>query len=190
MNTQLDKFFEKAPRWQAELRELRSALGACGLGEEIKWGKPCYSFDGKNIAILQPMKDHLALMFFKGELMADPKKVMESVGPNSRSARRILFTSVAEVNQRKSVLKALVKEAIAIEKAGLTVEKPAALALVDELKARLARDRKLAAAFSGLTPGRQREYNLYFSGAKQPSTRESRIEKYIDKIRAGQGLRD
>lgn len=190
MNTQLDKFFDNAPRWQAELRELRGVLGACGLSEEMKWGKPCYSSEGKNIAILQPMKEHVALMFFKGELMADPKKVMESVGPNSRSARRILFTSAAKVNQRKAVLIALVKEAIAVEKAGLTVEKPTELALVEELKAKLGRDRKLAAAFAGLTPGRQREYNLYFSGAKQSSTRQSRIEKYVDKIRAGKGLRD
>lgn len=190
MKSQADKFFDQAPLWQAELRELRTVLRECGLTEEIKWGKPCYSHDGKNIAILQPMKEHLALMFFKGELMKDPKKVMQSVGPNSRSGRRILFTSVTEVLQQKRVLKALIKEAVAVEKAGMKVAKPPELTLVEELKAKLARDRKLAAAFLSLTPGRQREYNLYFAGAKQSSTRASRIEKYVDKIRAGKGLRE
>lgn len=45
-------------------------------------------------------------------------------------------------------------------------------------------------AFESLTPGRQREYNLHFSDAKQAVTRERRIEKYTSKILEGQGLRN
>ncbi len=188
MKTPVDRFFDKATRWQVELREVRKLLGECGLEENLKWGKPCYSFEGKNVAILQPMKDHLSLMFFKGELMSDPKRIMAPVGPNSRSARRILFRSASAVNQCKSVVKALVKSAIAVERAGLSVEKPSHLALVEELQEKLTQDKKLAVAFSGLTPGRQREYNLYFSAAKQSSTRARRIENCVEKMRAGKGV--
>lgn len=41
-----------------------------------------------------------------------------------------------------------------------------------------------------LTPGRQRAYTLYFSQAKQSKTRESRVEKYVQKILDGKGLKD
>ena len=77
--------------------KLRSILPGCGLTEEIKWGKPCFSHEGKNIVILQEMKDFLALMFFKGALMIDPVGALEEQGPNSRMARRMCFTSVEDV---------------------------------------------------------------------------------------------
>lgn len=95
-------------------------------------------------------------------------------GPNSRSAKRMEFTSVDQVG----------------ELAGLTVGPAPELALVAELGERLAADHELAAAFADLTPGRRREYNLYFAGAKQASTRHARVERYVPRIRAGKGLRD
>ena len=62
--------------------------------------------------------------------------------------------------------------------------------LAAELQSRLDRDPALKAAFEALTPGRQREYNLYFSGARQAKTREARVERYARKILDGRGFRD
>ncbi len=170
--------------------KLRPILLSSGLIESIKWGKPCFSHEGKNIVIFQEMKDFLALMFFKGALLNDSEGVLEKQGPNSRSARRIRFTSVEEVSRLNATIKAYIDEAIDVEEAGLEVGPPPDLLLVAELRRGLSQDPKLKAAFESLTPGRQREYNLYFSGAKQAKTRAARIEKYAHKIMDGKGFRD
>lgn len=190
MATQTDRWFEKARRWPDASLRLRTVLLDCGLDEALKWGKPCYTADGKNIAIIQPMKDFVALMFFKGALLEDPKGQLEPPGANSNAARRATFTSVKDVDKMKAALKRWVKEAVAIEAQGLTVPKRDELVLCEELQTRLEGDKQLKAAFEALTPGRQRAYNLYISDAKQSKTRAARVEKHVERILAGKGLRD
>jgi uncharacterized protein YdeI (YjbR/CyaY-like superfamily) len=189
-NPKVDAYIGRSERWRNEMAELRPVLLGCGLTEEIKWGKPCYSHEGKNIAIMQEMKDFLALMFFKGALLDDPERVLEDQGPNSRSAKRIQFTSVSDVERLGGIVAAYVDEAIGVEEAGLDVGPAPDPEFVEELRNRLDRDPTLKAAFDALTPGRQREYNLYFSSAKQATTREARVEKYVPSILDGKGLRD
>ena len=190
MNPKVDAYIRRSQKWPEEMAGLRPTLLGCGLTEEIKWGKPCYGHEGKNIAILQEMNGFLALMFFKGALLNDPEGVLEEQGPNSRSARRIRFTSVEDVARLTDTVQAYIGEAIAVEKAGKKVGPPPELVLVAELQSRLDQDPALKAAFEGLTPGRRREYNLYFSGAKQASTRAARVERYVQKILDGKGFRD
>jgi uncharacterized protein YdeI (YjbR/CyaY-like superfamily) len=189
-NPEVDTYIRGSEQWPEEMTDLRSILLRCGLTEEIKWGKPCYGHDGKNIVILQEMKGFLALMFFKGALLNDTEGVLEEQGPNSRSARRIRFTSVEDVARLADTVKAYIDEAIDVAEAGLEVGPPPELVLVEELQRRLDQDRALKDAFESLTPGRQREYNLYFSGAKQAATREARVDKCAEKILSGKGLRD
>ena len=172
------------------MRTLRPILLSCGLTEEMKWGKPCFSHEGKNIVILQEMKGFLALMFFKGALMNDPERVLEEQGPNSRAARRMCFSSVDDVARLSQTVKAYIHEAIAVEESGLELGPAPDLVLVAELQDRLDQDPALKAAFAAMTPGRQREYHLRISGAKQSATRQARVEKYAPKILDGKGLRD
>ncbi|MBT8192616.1 MAG: YdeI/OmpD-associated family protein [Acidimicrobiia bacterium] len=172
------------------MAELRPILLATGLAEDIKWGKPCYSHEGKNIVIVQEMKDFLALMFFKGALLEDPAGVLEDQGPNSRSARRMTFASSDDVARLADTVTVYVQAAIDAEEAGLDVGPAPAPVLVEELQDRLDADLSLKAAFESLTPGRRREYNLHFSSAKQAKTRRARVEKHVPKILDGKGLRD
>ena len=190
MNPKVDAYIRRSKMWPEEMADLRPTLLGCGLTEEIKWGQPCYGHGGKNIAILQEMKEFLALMFFKGALLNDPEGVLEEQGPNSRSARRIRFTSAEDVARLADTVRAYIGEAIAVEEAGLEVGPAPELILVEELLSRLDQDPALKAAFEALTPGRQREYNLYFSGAKQAGTRAARVERYVAKILDGKGFRD
>ena len=190
MNPQVDAYIRESNQWREEIARLRSMLLSCGLTEEIKWGKPCYIHDGSNIVIIQEMKEFLSLMFFKGALLTDPDGVLEEQGPNSRSARRIEFRSVDDVARLAGTVSAYVAEAIDVETEGLDVGPAPELVPIDELQSRLDGDPAFEAAFEALTPGRRREYNLYFSGAKQATTREARIEKYAQKILDGKGLRD
>lgn len=189
-NPKVDAFVSRSKAWPGEIQKLRSVLLECGLDEEIKWGKPCFSFEGKNVAIIQPFKQHCSLMFFKGALLNDTHGLLRSQGENTQSALRLEFTSEAQV--KKAAIKSYVKQAIEVEKAGLKVSFKAKreLELPAELTESLRKDRGLAKAFASLTPGRQRAYVLHFSGAKQAQTRIARIEKASPRIRAGLGIND
>jgi uncharacterized protein YdeI (YjbR/CyaY-like superfamily) len=190
MNPKVDAYIGRSKKWPEEMTVLRPILLGCGLTEDIKWGKPCYSHEGKNIVIVQEMNDFLSLMFFKGALLSDPAGILKEQGPNSRSARRIEFTSTEDVSRLADTVGAYIGEAINVEEAGLEVGPAPDLVLVEELQNRLGQDPAFKAAFEALTPGRQREYNLYFSNAKQAKTRTARIEKYAQKILDGKGFRD
>lgn len=190
MHQKVDAYIERSMKWPEEMSALRSILLGCGLTEEMKWGKPCYSHEGAHIVILQEMKAFLSLMFFKGALLSDPQLVLVEQGPNSRSARRMEFTSVADVSRLSKVVKSYVEEALRVEADGLQLGPKPQLVLIDELQHRLARDPRLNTAFEALTPGRQREYNLHFSAAKQSSTRLAWIDKFVGKILDGKGFRD
>jgi uncharacterized protein YdeI (YjbR/CyaY-like superfamily) len=186
----VDEFISRAKTWQGEMQKLRSILLECGLEEDLKWGKPCFMFEGKNVAIIQPFKAHCSLMFFKGALFEDTHGLLREQGQNTQSALRLEFTSEAQIT--KAMLRSYVKEAIRVEKAGLEVEFKAKreLELPQELTKILQKDRKFAKAFHALTPGRQRGYVLHFTSAKQSQTRTARIEKCMPQILAGKGLQD
>lgn len=190
MKSEADKSFKNAERWREEAERLRAILLDCGLTEELKWGKPCYTADGKNVVLIQRMKDFLALLFFKGALLRDPDGILEKPGSNSRVGRRVRFSGVDDVTGLEATLKAYIREAVAVEKAGLKVSKATELDLPEELQDRFGKDPALKTAFNALTPGRQRGYALYFSAAKRSETRAARIEKYRRKILDGKGFHD
>jgi uncharacterized protein YdeI (YjbR/CyaY-like superfamily) len=190
MNRKVDGYLKRS-KWQEELEKLRRISLACGLTEELKWGKPCYTFQNSNVVILQGFKEFCALLFAKGALLKDPKNLLEKPGESTQAARRIPFTSVREIVEIEPVLKAYIKEAMAAEEAGLEVEfKKNPEPIPEELQNKLDENPALKAAFRALTPGRQRGYILYFSAAKQSKTRESRIEKWMPQILNGKGLND
>lgn len=191
MNVKVEKFIKEAKQWQSEIIKLRSVLLKTKLEENFKWSLPCYSYQEANVVIIQPFKSCLGLMFFKGSLLKDNKKILVSNGPNSQAGRRFEFTSATQIAKMESVIKAYIKEAIQIEQSGEKVEfkkKPQALPV--ELKDIFESNSKLKKAFNLLTPGRQRAYILFFSSAKQSTTRISRIQKCMPRILQGKGLTD
>lgn len=191
MNPEVDEYISKAKKWREEMKQLRMISLDCGLTESLKWGKPCYSFQESNIAIIQPFKESCAFMFFKGVLLEDPRGVLEKPGENSRVVRRISFTGVQEIIEMELILKSYLNEAIEAEKAGLEVNlEEKSEPVPEEFQKKLDENPALKTSFEELTPGRQRGYILYFSDAKQSKTRQRRVEKYIDKILNGKGLRE
>ena len=164
----------------------------CELTEELKWGKPCYTFRKSNTVIIIPLKETCALMFCKGALLKDARGLLGKPGENTQAGRWIKFTSVREIDKMEPTLKAYIQEAIDAEKAGLKVEfkKSTELAYPEEFQKKLDENPAFKAAFNALTPGRRRAYNLFFSAAKQSKTRESRIEKWTPQILNGKGMND
>ena len=181
---------DKSKRWHKETTLLREILLECDVNETIKWKRPCFTHQGKNICIIQNMKDFLALLFFKGALLNDPEGVLEVQGPNSRLDYRMRFTSTQEVLDMTHWIKGFVEQAIENEKSGRKVEMSTRVDYPQELVDGFSIDPEFKMAFGGLTPGRQRGYILYFSNAKQSATRTRRIEKYRSKILAGKGMLD
>jgi uncharacterized protein YdeI (YjbR/CyaY-like superfamily) len=191
-NPKVDAFIDKAKKWQEELKKLRAILLDSELTEEFKWDQPCYTFQGKNVAILHGLKESCAFAFFKGALLKDVHGVLTAPGKNTQSGRWIKFTSLGEIAEMKSVLKAYVREAIEVEKSGLKVKlrKTSDLKIPEELQTMLDEFPELKTAFEALTPGRQRAYIYHFSAPKQSKTRESRVLKYMPHILKGKGLLD
>lgn len=191
-NPKVDWYFEKAKQWRAEQEKLREIALGTGLTEELKWGHPCYTDNGKNIVLIQGFKDYCAYLFTKGAVLEDPKGILVRVGENSRIAKQARFNDLAEIETLAPVLADYIQEAVDAERSGLEVDLGEAeeTPVPDEFQAALDADPALRAAFDGLTPGRQRAYLLYFNGAKQSKTRALRVEKSTPRILDGLGIND
>jgi uncharacterized protein YdeI (YjbR/CyaY-like superfamily) len=175
-------------RWRVEIVELQRILSGSDLREERKWGKPCYTVDGRNVVIIQGFKDYCALGFFQGALLKDPKRLLVRLG-QVQAARVMKFTSAREIATKATTIEAYVREAVAAEKAGMKVEtKPSDIPAPEELKQKFRNDPRFKRAFEALTPGRQRGYLFHFAGAKQSATRTARIEKAMPAIFEGRGF--
>lgn len=192
MENGVDQFIQKAKIWKEEMSLLRTILLSCKLTESIKWGQPCYTVDNKNIVMLQSFKQHCGIGFFNGAGLKDEKGLLVKAGEHTQSSRQMRFTNLSEINRLKTTIKLYVQEAIANEKDSSKLkpnEGPATI-VVEELNERLKKDKALKKAYEALTPGRQRAYLIFFSGAKQAATRISRIDKYVGSILAGRGIND
>jgi len=181
----------KVRSWQMELQHLRQIMLETGLVEDVKWGVPVYTHQGKNIVIVSALKDCVTFGFFKGVLLSDPKKILEQQGPSVQSARIIRFTAVDQIINLTDTIKEYVKEAVVIEESGVKVEfKKDLEPIPDELNDMFEGLPALRDAFYALTPGKQRGYIIHFSQPKQSASRINRIEKCIDKIMNGEGFHD
>ncbi len=192
MNPTADKYFLNAPQWQEELSQLREIALNTQLSETIKWGVPCYMFGESNVILMGSFKAFCSISFFKGSLMKDSKGILSKPGENSQSVRMLKFTDIDQIRKLEPVIMAYIVEAIEIEKAGLkpALEKSVDLEFPQELLQILEKDAAFKTAFTALTPGRQRGYNLFFTAAKQPATRITRIEKFRQQILDGKGIND
>jgi uncharacterized protein YdeI (YjbR/CyaY-like superfamily) len=181
-----------AKKWQKEADKLRKIALDCDLTEAMKWGKPCFTFQKKNIVIVIPLKESCALAFFKGALLKDPKHILQKAGEHTQAGRWIKFTSLKEVTALRSTLTNYIYEAIEIEESGKKVKlkKPSEYAIPEELQTRLDDNAVLKAAFEALTPGRRKSYIFHVSGAKQAKTRAARVEKCVPAILSGRGFNE
>lgn len=192
MNPKVDGYLRKAKKWQKEMEKLRLIILDCQLTEELKWGKPCYTFQKTNIVLIVGFKEYCALIFCKGALLNDAHDLLIKPGENTQAQRQIRFTNLREIVQTEPILKNYIFQAIEAEKAGLQVnyKKHTELIFPEEFQNKLDEIPALNTAFQALTPGRQRAYHLYFSAAKQSKTRASRVEKWMPQILQGKGMDD
>ncbi len=191
-NPKVDAFINRETKWQDEFIKLREIILDCDLTEELKWGKPCYTDNGKNIVIIQGFKEYCAILFPKGVLLPDPDQILIIQTEHVQAARQLRFTNLHQVEQIESDIKNFIKHEIDIERSGVKIElkKTSDFEMPEEFRFYLEEMPDLKTAFEALTPGRQRGYLFYFSQAKQSKTRTARVEKCIQNIFDGKGLND
>jgi uncharacterized protein YdeI (YjbR/CyaY-like superfamily) len=192
IHPKVNEYLDKMSQWKPELEQLRRIVLDCGLTEELKWRQPCYTFQSNNILILGVFENYCTISFFKGVLLQDIGQLLVPPGENSQSVKMFKFTKITEILELYSTIKAYIFEVLEVEKAGLKVKfnEIKDQVLADELIQKFKKLPDLKTAFESLTPGRQRGYNLHFTGSKNSSTRISRIEKYIPRILKGIGIQD
>ena len=192
MNPLVSTVHAREKRWGAAFVALRKLCLATGLQEELKWGQACYDLAGKNVVLIHGFKDYCALLFMKGALLKDPERRLIQQTKNVQAARQLRFSSLADVARLRSVVKAYLAEAVAVEKSGVKVKMKSAAQFNAPAEFLVAMDEEpaLAEAFYVLTPGRQKGYLLHFGGAKQSATRTARVARHIPRILKGLGLDD
>ena len=181
-----------AKKWQKETDKLRTIALDCFLTEEMKWSKPCFTFQKKNVAVVIPLRDACALAFFKGALLRDPKGILERIGEHTQAGRWIKFTSVKEITVLRATLRKYLYEAIELEESGRKVQrkKPGDYVVPEELQSLLEENARLATAFEALTPGRRKSYIFHIAGAKQAKTRAARAARCVPMILGGRGFNE
>lgn len=187
----VEAYIEDADHWRDELIQLRRILNETALEETVKWGGPCYTFDGKLVVGMGAFKAYVGLWFHQGALLSDPEKVLINAQEGkTRALRQWRFGSKKEIKSR--LIKAYVKEAIAIQEEGRGIlpRRGRALKIPQQLEAALSRSKRLSSGFSALTPAKQREYADYITEAKRDETKAKRLTKIKPMILAGKGLND
>jgi uncharacterized protein YdeI (YjbR/CyaY-like superfamily) len=181
-----------AKKWQRETDELRKIMLDCHLTEELKWGKPCFTYQKKNVAIVIPLKDACALSFFKGALLKDPKHILQNIGEHTQAGRWIKFTSPKEISALQPTLRNYIYEAVRVEESGKKVllKRASEYLVPEELQVKLNAAPELMAAFEALPPGRRKSYIFHVSAAKQSKTRAARAEKCVSMILSGRGFNE
>lgn len=189
MNPKVSPLFEHSKTWRDEICALRELLLETELAEELKWYQPCYTLNGRNVAIIGKLKNCCVLSFFKGALLVDRDGVLEKPGPNTQSGRVIRIRSVDEVRRRTPIIRDLLQRAIEVERSGIkaNIKSIEEWDVPPELQKAFVQHAGLREAFGALTPGRRRSYLLHFTSAKQSTTRAARIERAIDAIHEGRG---
>ena len=182
----------KVHLWTQELMFLRNLCLESGLTETIKWGMPVYTNKDKNAIILGAFKEFSTIGFFKGSLLNDPQNILQVSGENTQDSRIIKIKHLSELTSIEDWIRVFIQDAIAIEEQGLKPPKMKKkdLVLPEELHTYLDQNPEVSSAFYALTPGRQRSWVIFISGAKQSSTRESRVLKAVPKILEGKGMHD
>lgn len=187
----VEDYLDGHGEWRPLLERLRTILNGCGVEETVKWGIPCYTHGGKNVASIGAFKDFVSVWFFQGALLRDEKGILVNAQEGkTRAMRQWRFQSVEEVDE--PLLRAYVDEAIENQRRGkeIKAQRNKPVEMPDVLANALKDDRNAGARFEALTPGRRREYADYIADAKREETRLKRLEKIMPMILAGHGLND
>lgn len=176
--------------WVEELTLIRDIIMDTELKEEIKWGGPIYTLNGKNVMAIGAFKNYATIWFHNGVFLSDPAGVLVAASEGTRGLRQWRFASKKEI--KPALIKKYIREAIKNQSEGKEIkpEKKPTLEVPQEYLAAFKKDKALKDAFYRLTPGKQREYLEHVILAKTEETKLRRVQHSIANIKAGVGIND
>lgn len=187
----VDSYIENQTQWKEKLQQLREVFQNTELKEEVKWGRPMYTLNGKLIVAMAYFKNHIAIWFHQGVYLKDRHNKLINAQEGITKALRQWRFEKDDLIDSKLVLE-YVEEAIANAKAGKELKKTTKKEVVipEILKKAFEKDKNLKESYQKLTPGRQREYAEHIGLAKREATQKSRLENCSKLIKQGVGLND
>jgi len=187
----VDAYIQKHSKWGVQLRQFRDLFHKTELKEEVKWGTPNYTLNGKLIAGMAGFKNHCAIWFHQGVFLKDSnKKFINAQEGTTRGLRQWRFEE-GDTVEADLVLQ-YIRESIENGLAGkeIKAQRKKGVVIPPYLKAAFSSNSKFENAFLKLTPGKQREYAGHIGEAKREATKQSRLEKIIPMILEGKDLHD
>lgn len=186
-----DDFYRAQQQWRDELYELRKLIVSTGLKEELKWGGPVYTHNGKNIVGLAGFKSYFGIWFYQGVFLKDPHHLLiNAQNGTTKALRQMRFITLEEANL--DIIRTYVLEAMSNQEKGIAIKadrnKP--IIVPQELNSVFDKNPELKECFDQLKKTQQREFTEYIESAKQETTKKSRLEKIIPMIIKGVGLHD
>src|SRR5690606_33282307 len=120
----VDLFIENQKQWKEKLQQLREVFQKTELKEEVKWGKPTYTWNGKMVAAMADFKNHVALWFHQGVYLKDKHhKLINAQEGVTKALRQWRFEKDDSIDP--GLVLEYVEEAIANAKAGKELKKAA-----------------------------------------------------------------
>ncbi len=189
-NKTIDHYFENFTTWKDELNKLRSLMKGKSLEESIKWGRPCYSYNGKLIIGLSEFKNHYGIWFFHGALIEDNYNMLINAQEGkTKGMRQIRFDSTTKPVRGQIIY--YIDAAIKNAKEGQFVKaQKKKLAIPTALKVSLKEDLSFEKAFHKMTESQRKEFAEYIAEAKRDTTVQSRLIKIKAMVTKGEGLND
>jgi len=184
-------YIDKHDHWLDEINHLRQALLRSELKEEIKWGAPSYSLNGKILIGIGAFKNHLGFWFHQGVFLKDTDKKLINAQEGKTKALRQWRIEKGDLIDPKVVTK-YIQETIDNCRAGKEVkpQRRKEFSIPPILQDALKKDHTLSDAYKKLSPSKQREYAEYITEAKRDATKESRLGKIAPMIKEGKGWHD
>ena len=116
-NPKVDEFLQKKNHpMTAEIQLIREIILAADsrIEETIKWSSPTFMYKGNIASFFMNAKNFVSLMFHKGAFIDDPNNLLEGDGKEARVAR---FNNAEDIQQKKAMLEAVLKEWIRMQDA-------------------------------------------------------------------------
>ena len=183
----VDAYIKKSPAFaQPILHHIRKVVHAAapGVQETMKWSTPHFDYKGIFCG-MSAFKEHVGFGFWKAALLADllPGAGVSAAGQFGR------IRSIEDLPDEKRLTK-IIKAAAKLNDAGVKTPptrkgpRPTLKAPPDLLRA-IASNKKATATFDAFPPGQRREYIAWILEAKQPATRQRRLETAVEWIAEG-----
>lgn len=189
--SKVEAYIEKHEKWSEGLSKIRNIILETELDENIKWGAPVYSLNGKNVMGLGAFKNHFGVWFFQGVFLKDEEKLLiNAQEEKTKALRQMRFESIDEVNEK--AVRNYTLEAIENQRLGKEIkpERNKAFTIPKELKDHFNTNSELKDAYEKLSKSKQREYAEHIESAKREATKQSRLVKITPMIISGVGLHD